>query len=185
MTCLRSSKIPLIPSKTKYPLGKRPKNLMPKKTPLGTGSEPNHQHILVHTIAPSSTVMVIILMHYNAWCTIIGWLVRRRSRLGGSCKASKLSIMRSAICFVWVNDQTRAVRSRRIAFSFVPVVRGWFYFSSSEKNWTCSNFTSSACWVLSGLEKSFSILYWEQEADSARRPATCVFSYFMLRLLAC
>ena len=32
MTCLRSSKIPLIPSKTKYPLGKHPNNLMPKKT---------------------------------------------------------------------------------------------------------------------------------------------------------
>ena len=33
MTCLRSSKIPLIPSKTKYPLGKHPNNLMPKKHP--------------------------------------------------------------------------------------------------------------------------------------------------------
>ena len=31
MTCLRSSKIPLIPSKTKYPLGKHPNNLMPHK----------------------------------------------------------------------------------------------------------------------------------------------------------
>ena len=31
MTCLRSSKIPLIPSKTKYPPGNHPYNLMPYK----------------------------------------------------------------------------------------------------------------------------------------------------------
>ena len=40
MTCLRSSKIPLIPIKTKYPLGKHTNNLMPKKTSLGMGLEP-------------------------------------------------------------------------------------------------------------------------------------------------
>ena len=38
MTCLRSSKIPLIPSETKYPAGKHPNNLTPKQTPLGVGS---------------------------------------------------------------------------------------------------------------------------------------------------
>ena len=33
--------------------------------------------------------------------------------------------------------------------------------------------------------KPSSILYWEQEAGSARRSATCDFSWFTLRLLAC
>ena len=44
---MRSSKLPLIPSKTKYPLGKHANNLMPKKTSLGMGSEPN-----VRALAP-------------------------------------------------------------------------------------------------------------------------------------
>ena len=47
MTCLRSSKIPLIPSKTKYPPGKHPNNLMPKKTSLGMGSEPTSASCVV------------------------------------------------------------------------------------------------------------------------------------------
>ena len=43
----------------------------------------------------------------------------------------------------------------------------------------------SSCWVLSGFGNHFPFLYWQREAGSARRPATRVFSWFVLRLLAC
>ena len=72
MTCLRSSKIRLIPSKTKYPLGKHPNNLMPKKTSLGMGSEPKIQHIRNH-------------LHYSNTLIRSTWYVIQH-HLGGNSK---------------------------------------------------------------------------------------------------
>ena len=131
--------------------------------------------------AHSSAVMLVILMHdgvmHDKWVVgaspepAIWWVI----------KASRSSIMRSIIyeaintssafstlCFFYCTGLSSTMFS--LFFIGEELNLQQFYLCMLSVDW---------------FWKPFSILCWEQEAGSARHPAACVFSWFMLRLLAC